>query len=356
MRSLRNRLLAAMLAAMFVILIAAASLLFALIRGALVVKFDEALLAKARGIASVAEWDEGRFELDLEATQMPEFEPGDRAEYFQIWSSDGSVLVRSASLAGLSLDASKATEIASYRFTELPNGRPGRQVTVVTPVRADHGGDVSSGEPALSNSQAPVTISIARDTVDLNETLWRLATLLGLVAVATALLSVLLVTLVVNYALKPVDLLARQISEIDPANVTNKGRLVCSIQELDPVVDRLNELLERLDEAFAREKAFTADVAHELRHAVGWLIDGFGGLCHANSRRDGLSRRHPKMPRCDAQYAIVGGGPPDAGKGRCWSIDAAERTTGPAPLCRRLLAAFSGACYGARASSPLADR
>ena len=50
MRSLRNRLLAAMLGAMFVILIAAASLLFGLIRGALVVKFDEVLLAKARGL------------------------------------------------------------------------------------------------------------------------------------------------------------------------------------------------------------------------------------------------------------------------------------------------------------------
>ena len=159
----------------------------------------------------MAEWDEGRFELDLEAAQMPEFEPGDRAEYLQIWSSDGSVLVRSASLMGRSLDASKATEIASYRFTKLPDGRPGRQVTVVTSIRTDHGGDVSSDEPVLSNSQAIVAISIARDTVDLNETLWRLAALLGLVAVATALLSVLLVTLVVNYALKPVDLLATQI-------------------------------------------------------------------------------------------------------------------------------------------------
>jgi len=35
--------------------------------------------------------------------------------------------------------------------------------------------------------------------------------------------------------------------------------------ELLPVIDRLNDLLERLERAFHREKRFTADVAHELR-------------------------------------------------------------------------------------------
>ena len=34
----------------------------------------------------------------------------------------------------------------SYRFTELPDGRPGRQVTVVTPIRTDHGNEATSEE------------------------------------------------------------------------------------------------------------------------------------------------------------------------------------------------------------------
>ena len=73
MRSLRNRLVAATLAATFLILLVTASLIYGLIRGALVAEFDEALLTKARAIASLAEEDAGRFEFDLDAAQMPEF-------------------------------------------------------------------------------------------------------------------------------------------------------------------------------------------------------------------------------------------------------------------------------------------
>ena len=76
MRSLRNRLIAATLTTTLLILLGAATLIYGMIRGALIAEFDETLLAKAKAISAVAEEDEGRFELDLETAQMPEFEPG----------------------------------------------------------------------------------------------------------------------------------------------------------------------------------------------------------------------------------------------------------------------------------------
>jgi two-component system sensor histidine kinase QseC len=42
--------------------------------------------------------------------------------------------------------------------------------------------------------------------------------------------------------------------------------------ELVPMVDRLNDLLGRLDDAFNRERTFTADIAHELRTPLAGML------------------------------------------------------------------------------------
>jgi len=47
-------------------------------------------------------------------------------------------------------------------------------------------------------------------------------------------------------------------------------------EEIVPLVERLNELLHRLDEAFARERCLTADIAHELRTPVAGVLSTAG--------------------------------------------------------------------------------
>jgi two-component system heavy metal sensor histidine kinase CusS len=267
MRSLRIRLVAATFAASILILLTAASFIYGLIRASLLAEFDMTLLAKARAIAAVAEQDEGRFELDLGAAQMPEFDPGKRCEYFQIWDEHGRPLSQSTSLLGDSLNNPSGGEVPSFRYTTLPDGRPGRQLTLLSSIPTDHG---IEGE-AEELPQAVVLIAAARDTLDLNHTLGQLALLLGSVTVGAGLLTVVVLSAVVRFALKPVGVLAAQIAKVDATNVSHRGEFDCSIEELDPIVDRLNELLDRLNTAFAREKAFTADVAHELRTPLAGL-------------------------------------------------------------------------------------
>ncbi len=271
MRSLRNRLVVATLVASLAILLVAAALIYGLIRRSLIAEFDATLLAKTRAIAAAAEEDEGQFELDMQGAQMPEFRAGSGCEFFHVWNTEGGTLARSPSLADHALDLPGEVTEPHYRFLELPDGRPGRQVTLVTSIRTDPGSESVSPDQSAASAQARVTIAVARDTLDLAHTLGRLALLLVSVTLGAALLSVVALVAVAHITLTPISALATRIAEIDAANVADKGPLTCSIAELDPVVARLNELLDRLDKAFAREKAFTADVAHELRTPLAGL-------------------------------------------------------------------------------------
>ena len=210
----------------------------------------------------------------------------------------------------------------------------------------------------MSHSQAIVTISVARDTLDLDQTLWRLGLLLGSVSLGAAMLSVVVLIAVVQIHSEAGCSVGRpDLRRSTLPTFRAKGQLTCSIEELDPVVDRLNELLERLDTAFAREKAFTADVAHELRTPLAGLSAGFGGLLFSTSGRSGLQRSHPEMPGHDPE--------------QCRSMvenlltlaraDAGQLTLQKEPLDlmqlrRRVLASVRRACDQARASCSMAER
>lgn len=73
-----------------------------------------------------------------------------------------------------------------------------------------------------------------------------------------------LMWLLVGRGLKPLERVARAVSARSPAQLApiDVARVP---QEIQPLVDALNDLLGRLDHAFASQRAFIADAAHELR-------------------------------------------------------------------------------------------
>jgi signal transduction histidine kinase len=79
------------------------------------------------------------------------------------------------------------------------------------------------------------------------------------------------VRVVVERALKPVNELARRAEEIGPANLDYRFDIARLPEELRLICQRLNELLERLDQAFRRERRLNADIAHELRTPIAEL-------------------------------------------------------------------------------------
>lgn len=77
-------------------------------------------------------------------------------------------------------------------------------------------------------------------------------------------LSGLLIWIIIGRGLDSLERVAQEVSDrapthLDPVNIEEVP------QEIKPVIDALNELFYRLQEAFEREKRFAADAAHELK-------------------------------------------------------------------------------------------
>jgi len=244
------------------LILAGASLaVYLLMRASLFAEFDTALGSKARALAALVEQDGDEIELEFEETSLPEFERADRPEYLQLWLTKGDVLYRSPSLKGHDLSREAGSlQKPLWRSVILPDGRPGRSACVTFVPRREGGG-----------TPVRVTLAIARDTLDIDQTLARLGLLLIAVCAGAALVSALVLAWIVKMGLRPIERVAGQIESVGEEHLSARVAVEDAPNELLPVVERLNDLLARLEAAFARERAFSADVAHELRTPLAGL-------------------------------------------------------------------------------------
>lgn len=259
MRSLRSRVLASTAAATGIVLLVSGAVVFAWIEKAVWDEFDESLATKARSLAALVEQDEDELELEFAEADLPEYRPSERAEYYQVWSPGETVAARSASLEGRDMAriAGPPAEPA-YATVTLPNGRRGRLVGIRFTPRA-------SDKDRESTARHEATLVLGQETEPIEHVLERIRAGMLAVGATAVLVSVGVLAWVVRRGLKPVDRLAGQISAVGETDLGTRIEPAGCPSELAPVVDRLNDLLARLEAAFRRERQFTADVAHELR-------------------------------------------------------------------------------------------
>jgi len=270
-RSMQGRLLAGTLVSTAGVLSVAGIAIYVLVRASLWAEFDGAMADKARTMTAMVEQDEDDIELEFKEPVMSEFDRTERLEHYQIWRSSDQVLLRSPSLQTGDLPYwTGPLDTLVYREAILPNGRPGRLVSLT--YRPQPGHEDERPQRTAVSPNAPITLIIGRETTALDRTLSRLRTLLVTVGVLAAALSAAVLRWTVYRGLSPLRALAGQIEEIDEQDLGVRLDVPRSMTELMPVVFRLNGLLERLDAAFARERAFTADAAHELRTPLAGLL------------------------------------------------------------------------------------
>ncbi|TDX52391.1 sensor histidine kinase [Orenia marismortui] len=122
---------------------------------------------------------------------------------------------------------------------------------------------------AAKNKQGTIGyLRLARSLADEAATLNKLITILILGIPLTLLLAISGGYFLAYKALKPIDQISRTAQAISHSNLSKRIIAKNNDDETGRLIATLNDLLDRLEEAFSREKRFTSDASHELRTPI----------------------------------------------------------------------------------------
>ena len=233
--------------------------IYFLVRLALLDEFDSVLRAKALTIMSLAEQGRDGIQVEIPYSLFQGTSDDENSLFYELWQTNGVVCARSKSLrdSNLPLRFDGATGPLFWNFN-LPNGLPGRGIGLkfFPPVEDED-------EKKITQVEAVAVVAADRRSLD------RTLDILAAVLVVSGLLTIIVTIPMVNISLRrghaPLEELARQAAAIDAKSLKSRFPVDSMPEELRPIAGRLNDLLQRLESSFERERRFSADIAHELR-------------------------------------------------------------------------------------------
>ena len=216
---------------------------------------DELLRSKAAAVQTEVDWARGRISFDapgLPEGQMPAVAAG--LDVVRIWDRDGRAVFTREGLPGLApADPAAVQAILDDRHAfETARGPDGTAVRLyLEPVRA--------GERIVGVAQAGRSLREVEAIVDQLR-------LIGAFGLAAALaLAWAGGYFLAGRALAPVDRITRAAERIGAEDLSRRLALALPDDELGRLARAFDGMIGRLDEAFQRQRRFTADAAHELR-------------------------------------------------------------------------------------------
>jgi two-component system heavy metal sensor histidine kinase CusS len=278
--SIRRKLILGLLLGLIALLLVSGTILYSYMNTVLSGQFDVALTAEARVICGLVKLQHnGEIEIDNPQGAISQLGGGASLRYFQVWREDGTVLLRSPALGkndlpGFNSGGATAADAPAFADFELPQGRPGRVVLMhfmPVPEDEDVPSDAASHKSSAQLADKRVIVAVAQDRSELKGIMTVLFSALLGIAAFMAIGIVAVVSAGVRRGLSPLERVAAEAAKIDPNALDFRFSLAGLPAELQPICLRLNDSLERLQKAFARERRFTADVAHELRTPIAEL-------------------------------------------------------------------------------------
>ncbi len=271
MSSIRSRLLWRLSLGALVLLLSGAGLLYAGVRWLLTDQFDASLRTKLSTFSTLIEQDGWDIEIGFVEQAMPEFSAEVDPEYIELWPpppEDEEWQYRSPSLGEGHLPKLAGTEAEPIIWDlELPDGRAGRAIGASFDIH-QYTPDPEDPEAV----RARITLVLAKGRGNLDRAL---AMLLGGTAGGILLwigAGTILVRRAVMRGLRPLQGMAGHVSAIDDPLLAPRFPLEGLPEELAPLAESHNQMLERIRAAFERERRATANIAHELRTPVTELL------------------------------------------------------------------------------------
>jgi signal transduction histidine kinase len=286
MTSIRRRTAALVALSMTVLLVVGGVVLVVVLRRAMTAQFDDALSARAAALQSLTRFDGTKVEMDFAGEAMPRYarSPTQRTdtEYFFAWVREGSgwhSLERSESLKDDAWPpAAWRDGPDGVRDVMLPGGGMGRAVLIQFSAASerDEEGDRRDKAPtaARAGDAAPspaVRLMVALPRAPLDSTLSIVGWCIAGVGGALAMASIVASRWAVGRGLVPLSDLSRRVQAIGPDTLGTRFDAAGLPAELRPIAEQLSALLARLEEAFEREKRFSAAASHELRTPIAEL-------------------------------------------------------------------------------------
>jgi len=276
MRSLSGTLFKGVLTGSVIVFSMAGTILYFSVRAQLVGQLDSALLEQVELLASSVEYKPYGLEVDLEEMRIEDMEQSEPPIYLYIGSFKDRVLYRSPTLGDVPVEKLEERDVdEAYGWVRLPDGRLARSVLHrYFPEYDEEDGERPSGSPeeqvntmidAGAAPGEPVFIQLYRESADIDRFFRIFLVLLVITGLGSLGILSLAIKIVIGKAARPVDDLAERIGNISNADLTVRIDGDTVFRELAPVVNRFNCFMDRLEDSFSREKAFTSDAAHELR-------------------------------------------------------------------------------------------
>ena len=211
--------------------------------------FDAALLLEASALASQVERTGDEIVLEFDLAELPEYSRSDRPHYFQIWSADGHPVAKSRSLTNRNLPMPvNLSEAADYQAATLPGVARARQVSLrFQPARGSRRSHplAGVGRP-FDDNRGPRHGRTRRD-----------AGHLGLAPVggdgADRGPNRIPARSARGTGITAPQRLGRGNCEVGVADLAERLQIAEAPTELVPVVQRLNELLARLEDTLTRK-------------------------------------------------------------------------------------------------------